>query len=223
MKIISYDNKCVDICKEDILVPKYALLPSPIAAHPDMNICIINNTIFTTPHMKFCEDILQNKGYEVVYISEELGDIYPKDALLNCAVLGKNIIANTKTVSKEIILYCGLHNLNLIDVKQGYANCSILSINENAAITADMGIYKALINNEVDTLLITPGNIGIDNYNYGFIGGAGGMLDSRTLLFFGKISAHPDFLKIKEFTLKHGVTIKETATPLYDYGGLFIL
>ena len=49
------------------------------------------------------------------------------------------------------------------------------------------------------------------------------MLDSRTLLFFGKISAHPDFLKIKEFTFKHGVTIKETATPLYDYGGLFIL
>lgn len=223
MKIISYDNKCIDVCKDDILVPPNPLLPLPIAAHPDMNMCVIDNVVFTTRHMQFCEDQFNALGYKVIYVSKKLGNEYPDDAMFNCAVIGKNVVMNTKTAAFEIISYCGLHNYNIIDVKQGYANCSTLCITDNAAITADIGIYNALVNNNIDTLLITPGNIGIKNYNYGFIGGAGGMLNSKTLLFFGRISAHTDFLKIKDFAYKFDVAIKETATPLYDYGGLFIL
>ena len=43
----------------------------------------------------------------------------------------------------------------IINVKQGYAKCSICVVSDNAIITADKGIAKAAIQNRIDVLEIT--------------------------------------------------------------------
>ena len=70
--------------------------------------------------------------------------------------------------------------------------------------------------------MISQGNIELDGYDYGFIGGAGGRIDDNTVIFFGNIEKHPDYISIKEFCAKHSVTIKCLCKnmPLTDIGGI---
>lgn len=47
-----------------------------------------------------------------------------------------------------------------------------------------MGIYKTLIKENFDVLLIPFGDIELPGLNYGFIGGVGGMISSNSMAFF---------------------------------------
>jgi rubrerythrin len=129
------------------------------------------------------------------------------------------VLMNTKTISKDVLSFCKETGITIIDVPQGYAACSCLCINENAFITADKGIYNALVNAGASPLLIETGYIEIDTYDYGFIGGASGFVND-VLYFFGDITAHPDFEKIDEYLKLHKVKYKWFDTPLVDIGGV---
>ena len=82
-------------------------------------------------------------------------------------------------------------------MNQGYAKCST-AVCDRGIITADETIYSACCENGINALKITQGNVKLSGYEYGFIGGASGIIDGK-LTFFGDIRKHPDYLKIKEF------------------------
>lgn len=215
--IIFGDTPIADKFETVIRLKKSNNLPQAVADHPDMNVCIIDNTAFLEKNSVLA-DTISKKGYNIVFINETFGKKYPDDVYLNCKAVGNTVIMNKKTVSNTILKYCEQSGKSIIDVPQGYAACSTLALNENTFITADKGIYSALINSGKNTLLIKEGYIKIKQYNYGFIGGASGFIDN-TLYFFGDITVHPDFQKIDIFLKQNNVNYNFFDFPLTDIGG----
>ena len=125
---------------------------------------------------------------------------------------------------KEILQYCRENNIETVNVNQGYTRCSALVVNDKAVITADKSIEKGMKNNGVEVLLISAGNIVLEGFDYGFIGGAS-FSDNNTIYFFGDITKHLDYYKIKEFTSKHNsiIEILCKTQPLTDIGGAVLI
>ncbi len=149
---------------------------------------------------------------------------YPDDTVFNALKVGRHIFCG-KAVSGDIMSYANENGLTVIPVKQGYAHCTTLAIDEkNAAITADRGMAAAMERVGVNVLLISEGHILLEGAEYGFIGGASFVdRDSRRVFFFGDISAHPDADKITDFIKELGYTALSLNGPLTDIGGAVIL
>jgi hypothetical protein len=88
----------------------------------------------------------------------------------------------------------------------------------------EAGIEKALKNNGVEVLLISPGNIELKGFDYGFIGGAG-FYNNGTVYFFGNVKKHPDYDKIKQFCDSYNSDIEILCQdmPLTDIGSAVVL
>lgn len=216
--IIIGNNKFAKYFNNSIIINNNSDLPKPVANHPDMNMCLIDDTVFL-PKGSEIGEILKENGCITVYIQENLKDKYPFDVRLNCKAVGNTVILNRATISKDILLYCESLNKKIIDVKQGYAACSTLALNEKAFITADKGVFSALTQNGLSPLLIQEGYIEIDEYNYGFIGGASGFV-GNTLYFFGDIKNHPDYKMIKAYLDKNSIKYMCFEGKLTDVGGI---
>lgn len=146
-------------------------------------------------------------GAEVIKGCKRLSLEYPEDILYNCAVIGKYAICNKTHTSNEIL--SAYKDKIIINVNQGYAKCSTCIIAHNAVITADKGIAIKCRENDIDVLKITPGYIDLPGMNYGFIGGATGLISNNLLAVNGELSTHPDGQNIREFCCDHGVDIVE--------------
>ncbi|MBO7309884.1 MAG: hypothetical protein J6U86_00645, partial [Clostridia bacterium] len=210
-----------------IKLPPLLSLPAPVASHPDMLVFVCGKKIFTygqylSENACIFEELIK-LGYSVQCVCEAPANKYPKDIPLNCAVVGKNIIANKKYASASILSLASDEGLSILHTPQGYAKCSTVTVSENAIITADASIYKAAISAGIDALQITPEHVRLKGYGTGFIGGASGVLENA-VLFCGDIKAHPDHDKIREFCNAHKkATVSLSSSPLYDLGTILIL
>lgn len=130
---------------------------------------------------------------------------YPYDILYNCTALGQYVIGNLKNTADEIV--CEAETF--LNVKQGYSKCSTCIVSEHAVITADLGIAEQCRKNGIEVLTITPGFIELPGVNYGFIGGATGLLAPDLLAVNGELKTHPDGESIRAFCKMHGVSVCE--------------
>lgn len=194
--------------------------PIPEQKHADMQILSIKSDVFIISECTILPRKLSNKN--IIYCKNKAGDRYPKNILLNFLYINNTLYGKLSAIDKNLLVYCRNNNIKTVNVNQGYARCSTLVVNDNAAVTSDLSIEKALKNNGVEVLLISPGNIVLDGYDYGFIGGASGKIDENTVVFFGNVKNHPDYFKIKNFADKHNVSIKILCkeNPLTDIGGV---
>ena len=128
-----------------------------------------------------------------------------------------------KTGCKGLSAECAAKKIPLVHVKQGYTRCSSLVIGDNAVITADKSIAKALKADGAEVLSIQPGHIRLEGFEYGFIGGAG-FFDNGTTYFFGNIKKHPDYERIKVFCAEYNskIEILNREEQLTDIGGVVI-
>ena len=179
----------------------------PEQKHADMQLLKIKDRIFT---LENCAGKPERK--------------YPYNVLLNCLYFNDKLYGKLTAVDDSVIAYCKQNGIETVNVNQGYTRCSTLVIAEKAAITADKSIEKALKNDGAEVLLISPRNIVLEGFDYGFIGGAG-FADNRTVYFFGDITKHPDFVKISAFTEKYNSKIEILCKkqPLTDIGGAVLL
>lgn len=174
-----------------------------VSCHPDMQIVKVGNRWICSPdcyeyYKKYISSDKLIKG------KTELKQLYPCDIAYNVAATEDVAIHNFKYTDKEIMANCNLENIN---VSQGYSKCNICIVSNRAFITSDEGIYRELIKHNCDVLLISPGNILLPGYDYGFIGGASGLLDDKTLAFCGNVYLHNDGKRIYEFCRRYGVEI----------------
>ena len=91
----------------------------------------------------------------------------------------------------------------------------------DAIVTADKSIHRAAEARGIDALWISPGGVGIEKYDTGFIGGASSALCKGKTAVFGDIHSHPDGEKILSFARNRGeeiISLGEGA--LFDYGGI---
>lgn len=202
------DNLGIKIIKTD----KHPNLPEPVSYHPDMQFYYDGNGIFYLNDDN--KSLLNNfEGANVIFVNKLLTSKYPNDILFNICKIGDTVICMDENEITEKISY-----KDLIKVKQGYTKCSILPISDNAFITDDISIYKSLYN-KMDVLLIDKGEIMLNGYSYGFIGGCGGKIDIDKICFFGKIEEHKNFNSIKSFLQNHRILHHSLSNEkLYDYG-----
>ena len=151
---------------------------------------------------------------------EEIKGNYPDDIKLNCALIGKYLLCNTRFIADEITTFCKNNNIEPLHTNQGYSKCSVCVLNDNAVITEDTAIASLLKNYQIDVLKITEGNICLSKDHYGFIGGSSGKLNDNEIYFSGDLSSHPDYDRIIEFLNKYHVKpIFNKNRKLNDFGG----
>lgn len=206
-----------------IKVPKSPLFDESICAHPDIFATKVGENLFidsTLVHLFDCDE-----SKKIYFTNREANTEktlkYPKDIEFNCAVVGNNIICNEKHTNENIKNFAKLNSINIINVKQGYAKCSVCVVSDNAIITEDESIEKEAKKNGIYVLRISKGHVYLSGYDYGFIGGASGLLENGLLAFNGKISSHPEFFKIQEFCIEHCVkTIELCDQEMCDVGSI---
>ena len=124
--------------------------------------------------------------------------------MVHATALKDYVICNKAYTDKTIL---DSHNKEIINVKQGYSKCNICIVDNNAIITSDNGIAKTVAKKGIDVLKISPGYIELRKLDYGFIGGATGIIDNNMLAVNGDINSHPDSEQIKVFAIKYNVDI----------------
>ncbi|MBR2651210.1 MAG: hypothetical protein IKD45_06070 [Clostridia bacterium] len=205
-------------------------LPSPIASHTDI-------ILFKNKSNIICSERYLSENPEIraslyglssfINIKEcreyPFGE-YPRDAIFNALTVGERLFARCESVCRDILEYAEEAGLSVINVKQGYPACTVLAIGEDAAITSDRGMARALIFAGVDTLLIDEDSaISLPPYKNGFIGGTAGRI-GKDIYFAGNISALRDGENVTRFIESHGYvphSLAPDASGLCDLGGLF--
>ena len=196
------------------------IFPNPEQKHADMQILPIIDGIFILNECTTLDKKLPSE--RLVYCNEKAGKKYPKNIILNFLFQNNALFGKLSAIDKNLLDYCRVNNIKTVNVNQGYARCSTLVLNNNAAVTSDLSIEKALKNNGVEVLLVSTGNIVLDGYDYGFIGGASGKIDDNTVAFFGNIKNHPDYKRIENFCKYNKASIRIICKdmPLIDIGGI---
>ncbi len=208
MKVIA-DYRMDEKCKAGLLELGFDVIPTiplksvydEINGHADIQIHVVNNKAICAPEaFEYYKEQLH--GMKIIRGSVSLGSAYPSDIAYNVCGMGDTAICNRKHTAREILD----EYEKVMHTRQGYAKCSICVVNENAAITADEGIYRSLTGNGIDALKISPGYVTLGRMT-GFIGGASGLLKTGVLAFCGSIKTHPDSADIAAFCRNAGVEI----------------
>lgn len=215
-------NKLTDmgyICHS--VIPSTRVSP-PICCHSDALYLKLNqNTFIISSCQLDNKDLLEKSGYNVI-VCDALKPGYKTECFLNYIINDKYVIKNPSTAFSEYDEY--LTNLKEIDVKQGYTRCSTICVNSNAYITDDEGIYKTLKENEIDCIKISKGEILLEGYDYGFIGGASVKLNDSEILFFGDFDNQNDKSAVVEFLKKYNMNpIFIENKKLIDLGSAIII
>jgi hypothetical protein len=123
----------------------YKLLPFEAAGivapqlsrHPDMFMCKMGADD-NAPLITYRDDMQQKyPGFR------PLTPDYPGDIAYNAACTGRFLIHNLKYTAKHILDCAEKSGMAMVNVRQGYAKCSTVTIDEKSIITYDRGIAKA--------------------------------------------------------------------------------
>ena len=77
--------------------------------------------------------------------------------------------------------------------------------------------------NGIRVTLISKGGISLPPYDYGFIGGASGVV-GRKIYFFGDLNSHPDSAVIRKAIEEEGfIPVSLSDERLRDLGGMILL
>lgn len=188
---------------EVILSCEVPSLYEAVKGHPDMMIHHLGDNKFVTAAKAYEHFAKAMPEAEIIKGASALTDKYPNDIAYNAAAVGDKLICRRDYTAEEILS----SYKNILNVKQGYSKCSTCIVSCNAIITADSGIYKTAAKNGIDALKIREGYIRLKGMNYGFIGGATGLISNDTLAVNGNIETHPDCGLMRDFCKKYGVEI----------------
>ncbi len=201
-------------------------LHSSIASHTDILTFYIDKTLFLSEkyteeqpklYSLLCSEL---KNVSIRTTTEYQKENYPSDAIFNGLIMGKRLFCKRNTFSREVIDFAEARGYKIINTKQGYPACTVLKISENAAITADRGMARALSENGITVTLIENGGIYLPPYEYGFIGGAGALFKD-VVYFLGDIENHPSakiIIDAIERSEKKPVSL--SGEKLSDLGGI---
>lgn len=190
-----------------------------LSRHVDMQLVhISDNTYLCEPSCyDYYKQHLEKYSINLLYGDTNLSSNYPGDIAYNIIITEDFAVHNFKYTDSKLKSF--LNGKSLIDVSQGYAGCSVCKIESKAFITADAGIAKAMSQFDCEVLQISAGNIILEGFDTGFIGGACFMISNSILVVNGNLYAHPDAEIIEQFCESHGVkVIHFPDVPLTDIG-----
>ncbi|MGI6703578.1 MAG: DUF6873 family GME fold protein [Clostridia bacterium] len=229
VKAVIVDGRAASLAKnrikamgiEVIRTVKHPRLYETVAFHPDMVICPVGEgRMVVEPLMyEYFKKALMSYRVELLKGESELSRNYPSNIAYNIATVGSKAFLYSRHADRTVVKELKKRAVDFINVKQGYTKCSTAVVDDNSIITADHGIYDGALRNGVDALLIEPGHIVLEGFDYGFIGGCCGRIGSSLLAFAGDPSTHPDWAAISVFLKKRGViAVSLFEGPLMDVG-----
>ena len=201
-------------------------LYSSIQYHPDIVMTHLgeNNIVIAPNVYDYYMNKLGKYNFNLIKGTVELHKAYPNNIAYNIVFIGRHVIHNFDFTEKNIMKHILSNNYNLINVKQGYTKCSVSVVDHNSIITSDKGIHKEVVKNGIDSLLIRDGDIELFDMNYGFIGGASGLLNKKEIGFYGDINQHIDCEKITSYLKEKNISIINLGKgKLTDYGSIISL
>ncbi len=234
MKYLIIDERMRDIEKQTLQRLGYELIEikkstkiySEISSHVDIFACKVKNKIIAEKHVY---DILKNKlkKYIIIQGNSVIQNVYPKDINYNVCIVGNKAIHNFKYTDSKIVQELKKNNFELINVKQGYSNCSIAVIDENSIILNDKGLYNSLKDSGLDILFLDyMPDIKLLNENgkysemNGFIGGAIARIDDN-IVVFGDLNKVDNKSYIRKIIEKKNLNIIDfSGLDVIDYGGI---
>ena len=237
MKNVIVDSRINDTCERALMrrgyrvlrLPRLASLPEAIGSHPDTLLFHHLNRIITTAD--YCDaaayifsDLREDMPHiSIDFVAQSHGGKYPNDCILNAAVIGNRIFCRRESIAEGVVRYAESAGMEIVGVKQGYAGCATLVLDESHVITADAGLARAYRECGIDVLEIGCGGIALPPYEYGFIGGAAGV-DGECVFFMGDPATHPDGDRITEYIESLGMrAVALCDGMLTDLGGLVFL
>ena len=230
---ISYDahRKLMISGYRVLTLPPFSKLSEAVASHPDMLIKKIGNEYIS--YADYCEEasyvfsdlslLCRGTGVRFTFTADEVAPTYPGDVGLNALEIGGKLFCRTDSASELMLRSAKAQGLEIVNVKQGYPACTVLKLNEEAAITSDKGMARVLEEHGIRVTVIEPGDISLPPHEYGFIGGAG-EVDGDRLYLFGDPSTHRDGEKIVKAAEAEGLrVIALSSAPLCDLGGILFV
>jgi hypothetical protein len=200
-------------------------LSKPVSSHADMLVHHLGGCqVVISKGEEYLKSQLIQNGFDVADSNVCVSNLYPHDVALNAARVGNKLIAKRNVLDQNVLSYCEENRIQIIPVNQGYAKCSTVVIDDQSIITSDPSIAEAAIHADIDVLRIIPGDVELDGYDYGFLGGACGMIGKNLMAFTGNIQTHHDYNKIKTYCSNKNVNILSlTNSSLIDIGGIIPL
>lgn len=176
---------------ELVFIHSTQLVYDAVSAHPDIYLCKMGA-----------------KPSDPVFIGDpkELGVEYPYNIKFNAVCLGDYFIHHLTHTSPQLLQAAKDMGKQLIHVKQGYAKCNTVVVDDNAVITSDVGIIKALASTDIQVLPIQQGFVKLAGFLYGFLGGASGRVGNQ-IIFNGNLEQHPDWQKICQFIESRNLSV----------------
>ena len=208
-------SKLKELGKIPILMPPFSKLSESVASHPDMLIFPGGDCLYThRDYYKENKSLFDSLPVKAVTTDEYINSTYPDDILFNAFAIGGRVFGKKDKITKLI-------KSEVVNVNQGYSKCSTAVISDSAIITEDKGIAKRALEFGIDVLAVESGHVNLSPFEYGFLGGASGLIDEGVIAFCGDVKLHPEYSSIFNFCNKHKVQIISLSDEkLYDYGSL---
>lgn len=204
------------------LMPDNPCVDARLASHVDLSIIVLpDKNIVVSEHLYGNENIvnhLTNRNFKIHKIEKSQAAVYPGDAALCACICGNTLIHNTEITDQAIL---NAFSGNIINVNQGYSNCTICALDDRSVITSDSGIASKLISVGWDVLKIEQGMVELQGFDYGFIGGASFAV-KNTLYFTGRFPCDTENV-IEEFAeARKKKVVYLTNEKAFDIGGAML-
>lgn len=235
-KVVALGEKYADILDKPlnmfgllpIYVPDNPYVDARLSGHADLSVFHAGgDRVFLAPYLKNTSfaQYLEKTGFFIEYADINQSEKYPNDAQLNIAACGSALVYGRKTAYRPIVDFLTNNcEFTAIHINQGYAKCSILTVDERSIITQDRGAAQACAAAGFDVLCVAPGYVSLPGFEYGFLGGSGFKLSADTMAFTGTLDEHPDKERILDFLYARGVKpVYLTDRLLFDIGGIIPL
>lgn len=195
------------------------MIDEKIKEHVDMQIRMINDSSFicTKESYSHYRAFLPN-GINLYMTELNCSSVYPRDCLVNNFSIKNYLVCNPKSVDPQILKI--LKNERIIRVNQGYSKCSTI-VADDFLITSDNAILKKTKEKGVNSYLIEAGDIKLEGYDSGFIGGTCGYSKKLGIVFYGDISNYKYKQKLMEILDKENIKYySPTDEEFVDYGSM---
>lgn len=219
-------NKLKELGYNLIELPKSENVYEEISSHTDIFCTKLNNALIVE---KSRYAYLKEKISSQINIyegKEYAQNKYPFDIKYNACIIGKKAIHNFKYTDELLKKMLIENGYELIDVKQGYSNCSIAVIDEKNIIISDEGLYNILkkldlnilkIDSALDIKLLYENSY---SEKIGFIGGCISRIDDFVFVSGDLKKIDPEN-KIRNFINNLNLEIIEFEhLDMIDYGGI---
>lgn len=201
------------------------VLAEPESCHPDMALYVgADGTVICAPPVYAAyRRLLSPFGITLVQGKNTLGRDYPQNIAYNVLNAGGFAFAKWAEAEPHIVDLSEEQGIVRHNVAQGYARCSSLAAGDGV-VTADPSVAQAARRCGLSVLQIEPGHIALPGYDYGFIGGASGLLNAHTVGFFGDLRRHPSGSAIRSFLSSRGFDVCDVPNqPLTDVGTILLV